>query len=211
MTLPSAITVSRMLGSGGTRIALSVARQLSWHFCDGRILRQAARELNVPLASLREQEERSSGFLEYLLSMSAFASPEVPYAPPPELPVYSKDIFEVESDIMRRLVERESAVLVGRGGFIALRDRPATLHVRIEAGLDYRIRHLLATGKAADAGAALRAIKISDHNRTEFCRQAAGIEWTDRRPFHLVLNTEETSPEQCVQEIVAEARKRFSL
>lgn len=131
MTHHPAITISRMLGSGGTRIGLSVARQLGWRFCDGRILRQAAQELNMPLASLREQEEHSCSFLEYLLTMSAFASPEVPYTPPPDLPVYSKDIFEVESGIMRRLVERESAVLVGRGGFIALKDRPTTLHLRI--------------------------------------------------------------------------------
>lgn len=209
MAHPPAITLSRTLGSGGTEVGLRVARQLGWRFYDRRILRRAAEAMQLPVSALRVQEERPSGFLEQLLRFTALASPEIPYAPPLELPVYSRELFEVERSIMQELVARESAVVVGRGGFIALKDRPATLHVRIQASLEFRIQRLLARGKAPDADAARQIILDSDRDRTAFFREIADLEWGDAQNFDLVLDPSQCGLEACAQQIVTEAGARL--
>lgn len=182
---------------------------MGWRFCDRRILRDAAQILGISLANLRQQEELPFGFFEGLLTLTAFASPEASYAPPFDMPIYSQDLFKIESEILRQLVEHESAVLVGRGGFLVLKDRPSTLHVRIQAAWPYRVHRLVETGKYPDVEAAQEAIKASDRNRSDFYRRASGIDWNDPRHFHLVLNPETAGPECCVDNIVSEARVRF--
>lgn len=209
MRIPPAITISRTLGSGGTRIGLLVARHLGWPFCDRRILRHAAQTIGISLATLRQQEELPFGFFDCLLTLTAFASPEASYAPPFDMPIYSHDLFKIEGDVLRRLVVHEPAVLVGRGGFLVLKDRPSTLHVRIQAALPYRVHHLLETGKYLDGEAAQEAIEASDRNRTAFYRRVSGVDWNDPRHFHLVLNPENAGPECCADDVVSEARARF--
>lgn len=211
MNPPPAITISRSLGSGGTEVGLLVARKLGWQFCDRRILRRTAESLGIPVTALSRQEERPSGLLDQFLSMLAFASPEVPYAPPLEVPVYSAELFEAEGAVMRRLAEAGPSVLVGRGGFIVLRDRPSTFHVRIEASLDHRIKHLLARGKAPDEASALEAIQDSDRGRAAFFRKVAHVEWSDPGNFHLVLDAGEQDLEACAGIVLREARPFLGL
>ena len=205
MTHP-AITLSRTFGSGGTEVGFLVAQRLSWRFCDRRILSQAAKALGVPPERLRCQEERPCGFLEQVLNLTAFASPEVPYTPPLELPIYSKELFEAERSVMLRLLEQAPAVIVGRGGFFALKDRPATLHVRIQADAAYRARYLVEHGHAADLEAARQAVENSDRDRTAFTHEISGRDWWDPHNFHLVLDISQQGLEDCVDQIVAAAK-----
>ncbi len=204
MTDHPAITISRTLGSGGTEVGFLAARQLGWRFCDRTILRQAAQTLSIPMTSLRHQEERPCGFLERLLNFIAVASPEVPFAPPLDLPIYSRELFEAERNVMLCLAKNAPAVFMGRGSFIALRDRPNTLHVRIEADLSFRIRFLLERGKMKDEASAREAIKASDRNRAAFIREISGLDWQDPRHFNLVMDTSKDGIDACAARIVKE-------
>ena len=205
MNHPPAITISRSLGSGGTEVGLLVARELGWRFCDRRILRRAAQDLGVPATALSGEEERPCGLLDQLLRLTAYASPEVPYVPVLEMPVYSADLFEEEGRIMRGLTDAAPSVLVGRGGFIVLKDRPDTFHVRIQASLDHRIHYLMERGKAPDEEAAREAIQASDRDRAAFFRKVAHVEWSDSDNFHLVLDAGEASLQECARVVVREA------
>jgi cytidylate kinase len=210
MNAHPAITLSRSLGSGGVEVGVRVAKRLGWRFCDRRILRQAAENLGIPVADLRCQEERPCGFFEQVLRLTAFASPELPYCPPLDLPTYSRELFAVERSVMFRLVQRESAVLLGRGGFIALKDHPAVLHVSLQAPPEARIQHLLERGKAESLEAARRLIERSDRERAAFIRAISGLDWQDPGHFHLVLDPLQEGLEACSERIVAEAKRRFA-
>ena len=209
MTDHPAITISRSLGSGGTEVGFLLARQLGWRFCDRTILRQAAQALGLTCASLGPQEERHSGFLERLLSLMTLATPEAPYTPPLDLPVYSRDLFDLERSIMLQVVRHYAAVLVGRGSFVALKDYPEALHVRIVAGLEFRAQFLVDRGKAPDLEAAHRAIAASDRDRAGFIRGVSGLDWNDPKHFHLVLDSSRLGLEGCVAAIAEAAGKRF--
>jgi cytidylate kinase len=166
--------------------------------------------LGVPIADLRCQEERPCGFLEQLLRLTALASPELPYCPPLDLPTYSRELFTVERSVMLRLVQRESVVLLGRGGFVALRDHSAALHVSLQSHPEARLQHLLARGKAESPEAARRLLERSDRDRAAFIRAISGLDWQDPGHFHLVLDPLQEGLDACAERIVAEAQRRFT-
>jgi cytidylate kinase len=207
MTDHPAITISRSLGCGGTEIGFRVARRLGWQFCDRRILRLSAEAMGRSVGSLAPQEEHHCGFLEVLKNLLAFGSPEAPYVPLLDLPIYSRDLFALEREIMLRMVQRAPSVIVGRGGFVALRGRPATLHVSLDADPGFRVRSLVARGRMPDLEAARRAVAASDRDRAAFLRDISGRAWRDPRHFDLVLDVAKEGLEACVERILAEAPK----
>lgn len=203
-----AITLSRSLGSGGTESGFLVAKQLGWAFCNRRILRLAAESIGHTSAGLASQEERPDHWLEHMLQMLAFGAPEVSYSPLLEMPVYSKELYELEREVMLKLAATRASVFVGRGGFCALQRRPATLHVSIEADLDFRISYLVARGKAIDRNAARKAIVVSDRDRAAFIQSISGLDWRDARNFDLVLDASKAGVEGCAARMVEEVRNR---
>ena len=200
-----AITVSRTLGSGGSLIAYQVARRLGWRYCDRSILRFTAKALGLDTVALSQQEERPDRLWENILCLLGTGTPEAPYAPPPDLPVYSKDLFDQESQIMARILEREPAVLVGRGGFVAFQDRPATLHVHIQASPEFRMRRLVDSGRAVGLKEAQKLIHASDRDRAGFIRDISGRDWLDPANFHLVLDPSRDGFQACEQSILDRA------
>jgi cytidylate kinase len=203
------VTLSRSLGSGGTEVGFMVARRLGWAFCDRRILRLAAEAMGHPASGLAHLEERQCGFLEQMMNIIGFGSPEACYTPLLTLPIYSSELFNLERQVMLKLAARAPSVLVGRGGFCALRQRPATLHVSIRADLDFRIQHLVARGKAADPATARKAIAVSDRDRAAFIRAISGLDWQDPGNFDLVLDASGIGLEVCVERLLEEVGSRL--
>lgn len=193
-----AITISRRLGSGGAYLGFLLARRLHIRLLDRTILHKTAKELGLPRASLQAQEDRPQSFLDRTLMCLALGAPEAPYVPPLDLPVYSRDLFEVEARTIRQLLERTSAVVIGRGGFIALKDRPRTLHIQLHAPLAFRVQRVLERHQAPDRAAALTLLEQSDRARSAFLKDVGGLDWRDSTPFDLCLDTSRLGFETCV-------------
>ena len=208
MSQNPAITISRSLGSGGTEAGFLAARQLGWPFCDRRILRMAADAMGHSSAELALQEERPCGFMNHLANILGFGSPEAPFTPLQDLPMYSKDLFRLEQEVMLKLVAHAPSVIVGRGGFFALQGRPATLHVRIDADPAWRAGSLVERAMVPDLAAARKAVAGSDRDRAAFVRAISGLDWHDPRNFDLVLDAAQ-GIEACALAMAAEARRRF--
>jgi len=105
---------------------------------------------------------------------------------------------------------QRGGVILGRGGFFALKDRSSTLHVRIQADLAYRIQFLVEHKIAPNPEAARQAIERSDQDRAAFIRDIAGLEWGDPQNFDLVLDISREGLEGCVLQIVTAAKQRFT-
>jgi cytidylate kinase len=206
MTPFPAITLSRTLGSGGFPIGYHVAQALGWRYCDRAILRHTAAALGRTAAEVQGGEGRCGTFLEALFRVVALATPESPFAPPPDPPLYGRQLFAEQSVIMRRLVEHASAVLVGRGGFVALAGRPATLHVHLDADEAFRIQRLVETRRAASVDQARAMIRTSDVERARFIREISGRDWMDPRNFDLVLDSGKEGLAGCEARIIQAAR-----
>jgi cytidylate kinase len=184
-----AITISRQMGSGGTYIGYTIAKELGLKYLDREILQEASNRLGVDSSLLAHQEERSSGILENIMKMFVFGVPEAAYAPPAMRPVYDKDLFELECEIMNRTVDRYRAVIVGRGGFHGLKDRPDVLRVLIHAPLEFRIKRVMETRKNADYGDIRSLVVESDSRREKFVKDIIGVNWMDSKNFHLCIDS----------------------
>lgn len=183
------LVISRQMGSGGSYIGYLAAKELGFRYLDREILREASSRLGVDTAILEHSEERSAGVLENLLRSFSFGAAESAFVPPMGKAVYERDLYRVESRIMNSVVDKFSAVIVGRGAFHVLRDRPEVFRVFVHAPLEVRIRRVMEVRKTADYESVRAQVIESDRRRTRFVRDIIGANWTDARNFHLCVDS----------------------
>ena len=188
MTEKTAITISRQTGSGGTYIGYLAAKKLGFRYLDREILQQAANEMGIEPQMLENFDGRSVPLFERIINSFCFGTPEVPGVPTFRKPIYNKDLFALQSNIIKQIAGQCSSVIVGRGGFYILKDKPDTIHVFIHAPFDYRVEHIMKEQKM-DEKDARAIVQESDRTRTKFIRDMLGIDWTDARNFHLSIDT----------------------
>ncbi len=183
------VTISRQLGCGGAYIGQQVARRLGIKYVDREIVRRAASILRENEEVLAEREERVSSLLENILRVMSIGSPEIGYIPPPLRPIYDEDVFAVESDIIRKIAARESAVIVGRGAFHVLRGYPGLVKVFFHAPLEFRLQRLRDVYHVG-AGEARALIEESDEKRRKFIEAMIGTNWQEAPNYHLCFDSE---------------------
>jgi cytidylate kinase len=188
MTEKKAITISRQTGSNGTYIGYLAAKKLGFRYLDREILQQAANEMGIEPQMLENYDGRSVPLLERIINSFCFGTPEMPGVPSFRKPIYDKDLFALQSNIIKRITNQCNAVIVGRGGFYILKDRPETIHVFVHAPFDYRVERIMKEQKMEEK-AARAMVQESDRTRTKFIRDILGIDWTDARNFHLCLDS----------------------
>ena len=184
----STITISRQTGSGGTYIGYLAAKELGFRYLDREILQQAANETGIEPQLLEKYDGRSVPLFERIINSFCFGTPEMPGVSSFKKPIYDKDLFALQSNIIKKITGQCSSVILGRGGFYILKDRPDTLHVFIHAPLDYRIERIMKE-KKIDENEAKAMVQESDRTRTKFIRDILGIDWTDACNFHLSLDS----------------------
>jgi len=206
-----AITISRQVGSGGSYIGYLVAKELGFKYLDREILRQAAERLGTAEEVLELLEERSAGLIENIVRGFSFGTMEAAYMPPLIQPVYSRDLFTLECKIMHEITGEHGAVIVGRAGFYALRDRPGVIRVFIQAPKEIRIKRVMEVQKITNMQEVRSEIEKVDRRRARFIRDMAGVDWSDARNYHLCIDSNAIGFPASVEMIVRLANKeKFS-
>lgn len=205
---PMTITLSRQMGSGGSFIGYSVAKELGFQYVDREILRQAAERLGTDPGALQYLDERSATFLETLMKGFSFGMPEISVPLPQRRPVDHKELFTMEAKIMNEIADRYNAVILGRGGFYALRDRPEVIKVLIHAPRAFRVRRIIEGHKTADQQEVQARVKESDQAKAKFVRDMAGVDWLDARNFHLSVDSSMVDFPTIIEWIVKLVKKR---
>lgn len=190
------------MGSGGTYIGYLLAKQLGFKYADREILRQAAQYLKTDERSLAAFEGRSSGLLANILRGFALGTPETTCTYPLNRPVYDRELFALECKIINDMADLHDVVIIGRGGFYALKDRPGVTRVFIHAPLDFRIKRLMEVQNITDIRKARAEIEESDQSRAKFIRDMVGVNWTDSLNYHIAIDSSKLSFEASVGMIV---------
>lgn len=133
------LTISREVGCPAKKIAAGLAEQLNkiktgkskthpWHWISKEILIESARELQVDSSQIQHVfDYKSRGVLEDLLMAQ------------------SKDYYKSDlkirttiAKVIRKFANEGNAIIVGRGGVAITRDIPKSLHIYLEAPLEWR-------------------------------------------------------------------------
>jgi cytidylate kinase len=201
------ITISRQMGSGGAHIGYLAAKELGFKYVDREILRQAAEHFGTDVRMLEDIDERSSGLIQTIIKGFSCGTPETGILQPMRQPVYNRELFTLECKIMREFADRYNAVIIGRGGFYALGERPGVIRVFIHAPREFRVKRVMQVQNITDMREARNKVKDSDQSRTRYIRDMAGADWTDSRNYHLCIDSSIVGFHESAKMIVSVVKK----
>jgi cytidylate kinase len=203
------ITVSRQYASGGSAIAKMVAERLGWTIVDNDFVDRVAERVGLPPEEVAQREERVASLIERLANTLAVSSPEL-FLTTNDISAESRqssdDIVRMTEAVIQEAADHGNVVLVGRGSLAKLDHREDTLHARVVAPRDARIRaackRLNVETKEAE-----RIVDTKDNERKDYVRAHYHRDWNDAANYHIVVNSALMSYEGAVDIIVEAARK----
>jgi cytidylate kinase len=205
------VTIAATYGSGGSIIAPAVAKRLDLPFIDRAIPVRVAQEIHEPLeAALADDADHTSSVARLLDRVLATSGLFVGVTASPEQRGALPEVARTE-ETLRRIADTTGAVILGRAGVFALKDRPDVLHVRLDGDVAAR-RRAAAKRYGIDLAAATRAQQETDHARLAYVEHfypRAGA-WSDPRHYHVLLDSTALSLDACVDIIVSAAKDVFN-
>jgi cytidylate kinase len=205
----SVITVSRQYASGGSAIAKQVADRLRWTIVDHEFVDRVSERIGLPPDEVAQREERVASLIERLANTLAVSSPELFLAAgdlAPEATRSSDDIVRMTEAVIQEAAELGNVVLVGRGAQAYLAHGDDTLHVRIVAPREVRIRNA-AQRLGLGEREAERTVDRRDNERRDYVRTHYQRDWDDSCNYHLVVNSALMSYEGAADLIVGAAKR----
>ena len=117
------INIGRQFGSGGRMVAELIGKKLGVKVFDNNLLIEAAERSGLSPEFFRSRDEHKS-FFSLGYSQNS---------------INDESLFKIQSDTIRIIAERESAVFVGRAADYVLRDKRC-LDVFLSAPMDFRVK-----------------------------------------------------------------------
>lgn len=186
MTGHKIITIGRQFGSGGHEIGNMLATRLDIPLYDNNLVRMAAEKLDIREETARAVDETTLnsfltgyviGSMEYRDSIRSDEYTQT----------LNEQVYELQSEIIRKLSRRGSCVIVGRCAGYILKDDPGCLDVFICADLDERIRRIAGRYDMSEKKAADK-IKRIDRERKYYYESHTGLEWGGALSHQILLN-----------------------
>ncbi len=198
------ITVSREYGCPAKIIAGRLAEELSrksavkgredkWRFVTKEIMAESARALEVDPEKIKYVfQYEQKGILDEIIAaqFDKYYKSE-------------KKIISTIAKVIRNMAYEGNTIIVGRGGVAITHDMARSLHIRLEAPLEWRTLRIAETFKVSMEEARKTAIDI-DKKRNDFRDYFQGKE-TDYTWFDLRLNCMSFTIEEIVHIIVKAA------
>jgi cytidylate kinase len=121
--------IAGMLSSALNRVELENYSKSRWAWIGKEILDESARELNLQTTMIREaaNKDMSSVVDDIVLSLSHRYYPG------------DRKIKKTIGTVIRDFAEQGHVIIVGRGGVSIARDIPNSLHIKIQAPIEWRI------------------------------------------------------------------------
>ncbi|MCH8206605.1 MAG: cytidylate kinase-like family protein [Chloroflexi bacterium] len=223
------IAMGGLSGGGGRKLGPLVAQRIDADYVDRFILTDVARHAGATVEALHEREERPptrgerfSRILQRILERSAvtgaggdpyfgpgvaaYLTQEFEDLPQPTITrgheLEDEKYFEAVSKTMHDLAAVGNVVIVGRGGYIILRDVPGVLRVGVVATLEDRIQTIVERERI-DREEAERTVQARDKARVNFFKRFFGIEHPDSPELYdLVVNTSDMDLDYSVDIVV---------
>mgnify|MGYP000833110332 CR=1 FL=1 len=132
MTTHKIITIGRQFGSGGHEIGNLLATRLDIPLYDNNLVRMAAEKMDIREETAKAIDETSlnsfvSSYLITPMGYSSYINSEE-YVQP-----LSEQMYELQTEIIKKLAERGPCVIVGRCADYVLKDNPNVVSVFVHA------------------------------------------------------------------------------
>lgn len=201
MTKNTIITIGRQFGSGGHEIGELLAKKLGIPFYDRNLVKMAAEELHITeeQAELEDEKKLMSIVSNYNLAMGGYndfmANAEF-YAP------VGRNLYAVQSAIIKKLAQKGSCVIVGRCADYVLKDYPGCINVFICASKEDRKNRVMDKYHLSERKAAEKMKKI-DRERKYYYETYSGKEWGSIQSHQILMNSSLLGKEKIVEYLAA--------
>ena len=180
------ITISRQFGTGGHEIGAELARRLNVKLLDKQILNEVARKFNIVEDAVEKIESRNplwrDDFTQFYRSYMAGAEYNGQ-----EQDQTSHQLFEAQAEVIRKVANQESCVIIGRCGFYIFRDYSNALKIFIHADDDCRKQRIGRKYDIASSDAAAMIVD-NDYSRELYTKTYTGRDWTDARNYDISID-----------------------
>ena len=184
------LTVNREFGSGGGRIAQTIAERLGWKLLDRDIIDAIAYAAHVDKNVVRNYDEHVESWLRRI-NHQAMRSAALTAG----LALEEDSVFDADAmvKISQKIIEQAhvdgNCVIVGRGSQCVLQHKRDVYHVFVYAPLKERIRRLKAR---LEKGANIeQRIRTVDGERAKYLQQYYGKSWCNQHLYDLMISSGE--------------------
>ena len=184
------LTVSREFGSGGGRIAKSIAERLGWKLLDRALIDEIACAAKVDPGVVSRFDEHVDGWLSRVNRQAMRGAAMAAGVALADEKCFDPDIMaDLSSQIIRRTHEAGNCVIVGRGAQCILQARADVFHVFVYAPLRVRI-HRLRTRLEPGANIEQRIQQV-DSERAHYLKLHFGKQWNNPHLYDLMISSGE--------------------
>jgi cytidylate kinase len=182
------LTVNREFGSGGGRIAQTIAGWLGWKLLDRDIIDAIAYAAHVEPNVVRHYDEHVDSWLRRI-NQQAMRSAALAAG----LELGENSVFDAEEmvKISQKIIEKAhsdgNCVIVGRGSQCVLQHRPDVYHVFVYAPYQERVARLRARlEKGVNAEQRIRTV---DEERAKYLQQYFSKSWNNPHLYDLMISS----------------------
>src|ERR1700722_12360931 len=137
------LTVSREFGSGGGRIAQSIAKRLGWKLLDSALIDEIACAAHVNAGVVSRFDEHVDGWLRRMNRQAMRGAALAAGVALEQEKCFDEDAM---TDLTRKVIDRAyvagNCVIVGRGAQCILQPRDDVFHVFVYAPMRVRLQRL---------------------------------------------------------------------
>lgn len=182
------LTVSREFGSGGGRIAKTIAEKLGWKLLDGALIEAIARTAHVDPDVVSHFDEHVESWLSRMNRRAMRSTALAGGVVPDENTIFDPDtMLELTRQIMEQAYADGGCVIVGRGAQCILQKKPEVFQVFIYAPLRDRVQRLrsrLGPGVNIE-----QRIHMMDAERMQYLQQKFGQIWNNPHLYDMMISS----------------------
>ncbi len=201
------ITIGRQFGSGGRELGKLLAERLGIGYYDKELLCQAAKQSGISEEIVARSDERFPSFWGGVLTFNHGYGSMACYQGSSS--ISDDNIYKAQSDVIRKIAENESCVIVGRSADYVLRNHPRCLNIFVHASIEARIERILRRGDCCSKEEARARSEKTNKLRAHYYNFYTDKTWGDATSYDLTIDSSQM-PINDIVEIIAEyVHRRF--
>ncbi len=181
----SIITLSRQKGAGAEEIVKMICQEMGFISVDKQKIGDVVVGYGFQFSSLEKYDETKPSFWDFI-SRERYK------------------FFHAIKIAICELARNGNVIIIGRGGFILLKDIPSVLRVKVIAPFEVRVQNSALTEKSPDEIEDI--LRNSDREGEGFLRHHYNADWNDPLLYDIIVNTEKMSCERAAK-LIIEARR----
>lgn len=180
------ITINKEFGTQSQRVASKLAKALEYEYIGDKLLAQIAKEMNLSeheantfrqtskSSVLRLVDKYTCSIVQKVVDREHGCLDDTAY-------------YKKTKELVEQLYYKDNVIILGWGAQCILKDKPKTLHVRLQKDPELKITELMERQKLTHK-AAEHKIKKDEKDLQAYIKEYFHADWNDARLYDLIID-----------------------